>query len=499
MGTVVGPSDVYGNIGSAVPPASPPQPLFISTPEVITGLLIGGDSFGALNWGELSILTLTQSRGLATLVATSLTAAPGMRVRVGNVTSDKRWNGFYTVKSVASSTITFDCNPTLDPAPTTTRSQMTVNLSEQRTANGEYVWAEAVNGVSYRLVDNVGIGARRLTEMVEDFDLFEGKYTNCLIDFCGGTNDPRNSISTAVSSDAIEKYILKALGRGHRVLLNTVPALAGAANTALIQQLTVALNAEIIRLGAKYGMDVYDKYNALIDPATAATAAANIDSSDNIHISPTAAKIGGIAKSAIYSRYIIPSRLNFPGTVADLVSVITTSNNILDGFFSGTGGSGGAGVVATGWTLTPTTITATGSKGTGDVGATQIITLSVASGSFVLLGPSVHASIVPGGTYEFLAKVGFANFAAGVRITLGIESTINGVVNGVAIRALTTRTPQAPIPIANATYSFRTEPIVIPADATVTNFRPSATIVTTGVPGGTETVTFQNFAIRRIA
>ncbi len=463
-----------------------------------TGLLIDGDSLAARNSNELGVTSLTQSGGTATLAATSLAPPIGAVIRVGNVTNDARWNGNYTVITSSGGSVTFACASDLLSPATTNRSQLTVNVLNQKRADGDLVWAEMLNGVNYAFAANVAIGGRVLSEIVADFDtLGPGLYSGCLIDFCGGTNDPKNGIATATSSAAMESYLQKAIARGHRVLINTVPPLAGAANTSGVQIKTLALNAEYRRLAALYGQPLVDKYALLVDPATAALKAGNFDSGDNIHLTPTACRIAGTAKAPIYSANLPVRPVALPGTTSDTVSVITGSANILLGFFAGTGGTGGAGSVATNWTLTPTTITVTGSKGTGTVGATQILTLSGASGSFTFIGPSVHASAVAGGTYEFVGKLATANFSAGIRATLAMTTTINGAIG--EARALSTLSATQPLPTGALALTFRTEPVTIPAGAAVSNMRPSLVVVTTGVPGGTETITLENFAINRIA
>jgi hypothetical protein len=464
-----------------------------------SGLLIDGDSFGARNSTELSITSLTRSGSTATLVATSLAPVLGSTIRIGNVTNDPRWNGNYTVLTTnGSNTVTFACASDLSTPATTTRSQIVVNALNQKRADGDVVWAEMLNGVNYALIANVSVGGRTLAEILADFDTIgPGLYSGCLIDLNGGTNDPKNGIATTTSSAALEAYIQKAIGRGHQVLLNTVPALAGAANTADCKVKTLALNAEIRRLAQKYSMPMYDKYAALIDPATADIRSGNFDPSDNIHIAPTGARINGIAKAPIYAKHVPSRPVALPGTTSDTVSVITGSANILLGFFAGTGGTGGAGSIATNWTLAPTTLTVTGSKGTGAVGATQIFTLSGSSGSFTFTGPSVHASAVAGGSYEFVGRLSTANFAAGLRVTVALSATVDSQFG--EARALSVASATQPLPTGALSLILRSEPIIIPASSSVSVMRVTLTVATTGAPGGTETITLENWAINRVA
>lgn len=460
----------------------------------LVGLLLDGDSLSAQNHNELSPLTgAAQTGGTATITVSGLTAVPGQRIKLGNF-GDPRWNGIFTILTAAGTTSTFAIDPAADASPGIgSRSQAVCSLLSQRTASGDYVWAEMVNGVNYTLIDNVALGGRTLAEINEDFASGPGRYRACLIDFCGGTNDPKNGIATAVSSAALEAYIVKAIARGHKVLLNTVPALAGAANTADVKAKTLALNAEIRRLAIAYRQPLFDRYTALINPASADTLAANIDSSDNIHLTPTGARICGVGKAAIYAAHVPTRRVALPATTSDTIGTITTSANIIDGFFAGTGGSGGAGSVATGWTLAPTTITVTGSKGSGSVGATQILTLSGASGSFTFTGTSVHAQLVAGASYELVGKIALANFAAGIRVTVAIET------NTGEVRALATRSATTPLPTADGTIIFRSDPFTVLAGSVPTAFRPKLTVVTTGVPGGTETITLEDWAINRLS
>jgi len=464
------------------------------------GLLLDGDSLSAQDWNELPITSATQTGGIATVAATGLTAPVGSRVKLGNY-SDALWNGFFTVltQNNGAGTVTFAINPLAAATPSfSPRSQATITCDVHRTASGDHVWAEMVNGVNYTYMDNVAVGGRTLAEILADAPYTIGQYRNCLIDFNGGTNDPKNGISNAVSSAAMEAYLVLARSYGHTTLVNTVPPLAGAANTAAVQQLTLSLNKEYKRLALKYECPLYDKYAALVDPAAAAMKSGNFDSSDNIHLTPTGAKINGTAKAAIYAAFLPTRPINLPGTTSDTIGTVNTSMNIMDGFFAGTGGSGGAGSIATGWTLAPTTITVTGSKGSGSVGATQILTLSGASGSFTFTGTSVHGNVAAGGVYEFVGKLSLANFAAGLRVTLEVLNTINGYSNG-SIRPISTRSATTALPIGNTAMTFRSDPFTVPAGATVTVFTPKLTAVTTGVPGGTETVTLEDWAINRIA
>ena len=462
-----------------------------------TGLLLDGDSLSARNSNELQVTSLTRSGTVGSVTASALSSAVGAVIRIGNVTNDPNWNGNYVVTGFSGTTATFACGSDLSTPASTTRSQITVNVLTQKRADGDLVWAEMLNGVNYAFTANVAIGGRVLTEILADFDtLGPGLYSGCLIDFCGGTNDPKNGVATTVSSAAMEAYIIKAIVRGHRVLINTVAPLAGAANTSDVQVKTLALNAEYRRLAALYKQPLYDKYAALVDPATAAIKSGNFDTSDNIHVTPTGCRIAGTGKAAVYTANLPWRPVAIPGTISDTIGVIAGSANILDGFFAGTGGTGGAGSVATNWTLTPTTLTVTGSKGAGSVGATQVLTLSGASGSFTFIGPSVHASVVGGATYEFVGKVALANFAAGIRITLGMTMTVNGAVG--EVRALSTVNSTQPMPTGALNITFRSEAITVPVGSSVTNMRPSVVVVTTAVPGGTETVTLESFAINRL-
>jgi len=467
-------------------------------PGKCAGLLLDGDSLAEQNWNALPITSASQVGGIATVTATSLLPAVGSRLKIGNY-ADPLWNGFFTCLTESGGTVTFAISPAASAIPSLgTRSQATIAADTQRTASGDYIWAEMLNGVNYTFMDNVAYGGRVLTEILADSPSTIGNYRNCLIDFNGGTNDPKNAVALATSSAALEAYIVYARSLGHVVLLNTVPFLGSSANTAAIRLATLSLNKEYKRLALKYGCPLYDKFAALCDPAASNSLAANIDSSDGIHLTPTGAKINGAAKAPIYAAFLPTRPVNLPATTTDTIGTNSTSMNIMDGFFAGTGGSGGAGSIATGWTLAPTTITVTGSKGSGAVGATQILTLSVASGSFTFTGTSVHANVVAGGVYEFVGKISLANFAAGLRVTVEVLNTINGNSNG-SFRPLATRSSTTPLPTANGTMVFRSEPLTIPAGAAVTVFTPKLTAVTTGVPGGTETVTLENWAINRIA
>jgi hypothetical protein len=463
--------------------------IFPVSSSSLKGLLIDGDSFAARNNNELSPLTVaSQSGGIATVSIGSATPIPGQRLKLGNFT-DNRWNGVFTILTSSGTSCTFAIDPNADAVPSIgTRAQAVYSLLSDKSSCGDLVWAEMVNGVNYSLIANVAYGARVLTEILADAPITIGNYRNCLIDFNGGTNDPKNGVATTVSSAAMESYLQLAKGWGHVVLVNTVPALAGAANTTSVQQLTLALNKEYKRLALKYNMPLFDKYAAVIDPTTAATATGNFDTSDNIHLTPTACKLIGTAKASIYAKYVPTSPVNLPATTQDVQSIINTSMNILDGFFSGTGGTGGAGQIATGCTLTPTTITVTGSKGVGTVGATQILTLSVASGSFLFSLPNKASSLIAGHSYEFVGKFSLANFAAGIRCTIAI------ITDKGEIRALSTRSSTMTLPLSG-TMIFRSEIFTILAGAVPTSFIPRLTVVTTGVPGGTETITLEDWAI----
>jgi hypothetical protein len=307
----------------------------------------------------------------------------------------------------------------------------------------------------------------------------------------------KNGVAYATSIAAMEAYIVLANARGHKVLMNTIPFLGAGANSAAIRLATLKLNQGFKALALKYSCPLYDKFAALANPATSDSLAANIDSADNIHLTPTGSRINGVAKAALFKIYVPTRPVNLPATTQDTIGINSTSMNIMDGFFAGTAGTGGLGSIATGWVLAPTTITVTGSKGTGAVGATQIFTLSTASGSWTFTGPNVAAQAVVGGVYEFVGKVSLANFAAGLRLTCAVALTVGGY-NGGQVRSISVRTPTAPLPTANDTLIFRSEPFTIPA-GTISVVQANMTGATTGVPGGTETVTLENWAINRLS
>lgn len=474
-----------------------------AAPMRCKGVLIDGDSLGAQNWTELQVTgAITQAAGTASLTTTSLSSTPGGRVKVGNY-GDSRWDGEFTVATLAGTTITFPIDANADVAPSFgTRSQGVINQPLQRTASGDYVWAEMVNGTNYSLIDNVAIGGRVLTEILSDAPFTIGRYTGCLIDFCGGTNDPKNGVSLAVSSAAMESYIQYAISCGHTVLINTVPPLYGAANTAGVQQATLSLNKEFKRLAIAYNQPLYDKYAALVDPATAALLAANADTSDNIHLTPTAARICGTAKASIYANFVPTRRINLPATTSDTIGTISTSQNIMAGFFTGTGGatSGSAsGSIATGWTLGGT-LAAVGSKGSGTVGSTQIITApadgSASGKTTTLVGTSIHASLVAGGRYEFVGKLTLAGFTSPVRATLAMLMTLPA--GGGEIRAVSTRNATSALPTGSVPMTFRSEPWTMPAGTTASVCTPSLTLVQTGATAGTETITCESWAFNRL-
>lgn len=468
----------------------------------LSGLLYEGDSLAAHGYFEGNP-TCTAVGGVGSVLMTASVPQVGGQIKIGNVTNDIRWNGFHDVLAASGNTATIAVPTDIAATATTTRSQITASLPHQRSASGAHNWAEWIDGKVYPLTANLAIGGRVLTEIVADFyTQGPGLYRNMLVDFDGGTNDPKNAIDPAVSAAAYEAFVSNCRDCGHRVICNTVPALYGAANTADTQQKTLQLNKEIRRIAVQYGMELVDRYALLQDPATAAILVANVDTADNIHLTPAAAKILGAAKALIYAKYLPTRSVNLPATTSDTIGTITTSNNIIDGFFAGTGGSGGAGSIATGWTLAPTTMTVTGSKGTGTVGATQILTLSGSAGSFTFTGANVAASVVPGGTYEFVGKISLANFAdSSFRMTMELIPTMTrpGMSSFVgSVRACFCRLTTTAFPLGDNALTLRTEPITIPSDATVTGFQLRLTGVKAGAPGGTETVTLENWALRRI-
>ena len=468
------------------------------------GVVLDGDSLSARNWNELAITSASRTGTTATILATGFGAVAGSTVVV-NGYSDERWNGPKTALLAPAGTFLFKIDPNADGVPTaavnpagTTARSPTVITATQRRCEGSYVWCEATSGINYGLVFNCARGGREISQINADFAYTVGAYPGELIIFEGGTNDANRGIATSVSSAALEDYIVKCLAQGSLLILTTVPPFGAAANTVAKAGAVIALNAEIRRLAGVYGLPVADRYTALIDPAGAngVGLAVNYDS-DGIHLSGAGAKAVAAVLQPVLATYQGGMPIAIPQSTGDTVGVLSASNNLLDGFFAGTGGSAtgtAVGSVATNWALVGTTAAFAGSKGAVSVGASQIVDLvGAAAGNFTLTGPTVHASMVVGGVYEFVGIMKLNTVSAAIRTSLTLQVNIGGTT--LEIRALSGLSATTPLPGGSYSMVFRSEPWT--ASATVLNCQPRAQIVL--VSATTGTVEFYQWAIRRIA
>lgn len=478
----------------------------VSGGGIVSGIVLDGDSLAARNWNELSITSASQTAGVATIAATSFGAAVGSTVVV-NGYSDERWNGAKTALLASLGTFSFVIDPAADASPTaavtpagTTVRAPTVITRTQRRYEGSYVWAEAESGINYNLLFNCARGGREISQINADFEKTVGLFPRSLIVFEGGTNDCNRAIATATSSAALEAYILKARAQGSLIILTTVPPFGPVGNTVEKAGAVIKLNAEIRRLAGVYGLPVVDRYAALVDPAgsNGVGLAANFDSLDGIHLSGAGAQAVGALLQPVLASYVAGIPIALPRVTGDTVGVLSASNNLLDGFFAGTGGSAtgtAVGSVATGWALVGTTAAFSGSKGTPGVGASQIVNLVGASaGNFTLTGPTVHAALVTGGVYEFVGVFTLNSVSAAIRTSITLQVNIGGTTH--EIRALSSLSATVPLPAGSYSMVFRTEPWTAPASA-VLNCQPRVQVVL--VSATTGTVECFQFAVRRVA
>lgn len=464
------------------------------------GVIIDGDSLMARNWNEQAISSAARSGAVATATFNSHGVPIGSDVVIHGY-DDPLWNGTKTVTAITTNTFSFAISESSESAPTTGLHTPTFLARAHRRHDGYFNWAEWLSGKDYNLAFNCARGARLLSEINSDFDgTVAAQSPGGVYILQGGTNDCNQAIATATSCAEMESIIQKAQRRGLSVILATVPPFVGATNTTAKANAFLALNKEIRKFARTYRCKVLDVYAMCVDPAsaTAAGVTAYVDTSDSIHLTPTFCKIVGAELYAMLDNLGLGSPIQLPSSLGDISSVLTSSNNVLDGLFAGIGGteSGGAtGDTATGWTLANASIaTVTASKGTGTVGASQIVTVAGSSGSYSMTGPSMTASFSAGDVVRFVGKISCTMDLA-YRMTMGLALTDGGVNS--EIRAMSSPGATLAMPAGTYTVTFQSEPFKIPAGVTYSKFRPEPVVVLTGATTGA--LEFSQFGVRKIA
>ena len=463
-------------------------------------VVIDGDSLMSRNWNEQVITSASQVAGVATITFNSHAVPQGGEVVVHGYL-DPRWNGTKTVTAITTNTFSFAIDSSAEASPTTGLHTPNFMIRSQRRHDGYYNWAEMASGKDYNLAFNCARGARLLSEIAADFPYtVAAQSAGGVYILQGGTNDCNQAVATATSSAAAESIIQMAQARGLNVIVATIPPFVGATNTTARANAFLALNKELRRLARTYRCKVLDVYDMIVDPASATAAGTSgyIDTSDSIHLTPAACKLIGTELYPMLDKFGLGSPIQLPSSLGDISSVLASSNNVLDGLFAGTGGSaagGATGSVATGWTVTNSSIgTVTCSKGTGAVGASQIVDVSGSSGSYTMAGPSLTSSFTAGDVIRFVGKVS-CTMSAAYRMTMGLALT-NGSVNS-EIRALSSPTATLPMPAGTYSFTFQSEPFTIPAGVTYTKFRPEPVVVLTAATTGA--LEFSQFGVRKIA
>ncbi len=462
------------------------------------GIVLNGDSIFARTWQVGAPASApTQTGGVATHVVNSHGLMPGHTFFFGHA-ADPLWNREFTVATVTDvNTFTTAIDPRAS-ATAVVGDYPLAYLLPSRTPIGFVSWLESFAQRDYSPITVASRGSRELSEQAADFDQFVAPNLPAVYLHGGGTNDALNAVPLATSAAADEEMVRKALALGASVIIFTVPPL-GATSTDAQVNAVMALNVSRRALAARLRVQLFDLWALWVAPTTGRANTAYIDP-DNVHFLAIAYQAAAAVLEPMIYKLGAAKDIALPVTTSDLNSVFSGSNNIFDGFFAGVGGNeaGGAlGDTATGWTLTATGLAVTGSKGTPTpaVGASQILTITAASGqSLTLAGPSIHASIAPGDRIQLLGQVD-VSLSDRVRLGLDIRATPTGGTAG-RIRAINSFSAAHGLPAGTYTMVMQSEIFTVPAGASYTAFTP--TVQCNFDASTTGTLAFSRFAVRKL-
>jgi hypothetical protein len=487
--------DVFYNGG--VPYSSDGALLVAGVIASAGGIILNGDSLLAKNWNTASSAsTPSQTGGVATHNITSSSLLPGMVFHSAGW-DDPLWNRDFTALTVAANTVTTEIDPAASVAPGTGDFNPGYVLP-QLNALGWFNWCEWTSGNSYGQVVNASRGSRTLAEIAAAFDANVAASTCDVILQGGGTNDSATNEPLANSEAALVSMILRAQRLGKLMILQTVPPRRGKA--ASQNQSILALNNMIRAKSRFYRLPLVDLYALGVETASLDMQSAYINA-DGDHQLAAFSQVVAPVLNPILAKYLAYERIAIPITTSDTIGTSTSSNNLIDGFFAGTGGTeagGATGDTATGWTLTNSSLAScVGSKGTSGTGASQIVTVSAATGqSFTLSLASVHSLIAAGDVLQLVGKIKF-NLDIPVRCSFRVAMTPTGGTSG-QIRAVQSYAAAEGLPATGTplTLTFQSLPFTVPAGATYTaaNVQVQCNFDATG----TGTIECFDFALRAL-
>lgn len=339
------------------------------------GVILNGDSLLAKNWNtQPSAATPSRVGRLATHNITANSLLPGM-VFYSDGWNDPAWNGAFTAIDVTANTVTAAISESASAAPGAGAFTPGYVLP-QRNALGWFNWCEWIAGVTYGPISMASRGARTLSNIAAGFEAYVASADADVILQGGGTNDAINLTPISESDNALTYMIRRARELGKTMILQTVIPQRG--KSAAVNGAILALNKMIRQKSAYYGLPLVDLYALTVEAASLDAQAALINA-DGVHQLAALSQLIPPVLNPILQARCPYERINLPVTTSDLLGTNASSNNLIDGFFAGTGGTeaGGAdGDTATGWTLTNAGLTTcTGSKGAPGVGASQIVTI----------------------------------------------------------------------------------------------------------------------------
>jgi lysophospholipase L1-like esterase len=372
--------------------------------------------------------------------------------------------------------------------------------------NGELTWARITNPcfIHHVVYDNTkgyadaraywglneAIGGETTAEILARVDDVIRKRPDACYVQCGG-NDI-SSVAPVISFDTITTNltaIVTALREaGIVVILGTIPPRPVASWSAgSVQRKKYNRVNSWIRDAARRlnGVFLHDVARHLTDPtSTDGIPVSGAIGSDNIHLTPTGARLSGVQLGTLLGKIFPTGSLEYIGGRDDLYDATDNplGNLISNGRMNGTTGTLGAGAsgasgVATGWTIartTGSTVTCVASKEAGDtvLGDLQVLTFTLPGGGtgndvFMLTGTvttgPVEGEWVQGGIHmKLTATAVLADSLLFIRNAVDTTHSCQGFRND----ALTNLFPNAAIdgPII-------TEPFLVPASPGAWTFR----------------------------
>jgi hypothetical protein len=415
--------------------------------------------------------------------------------------TDSHWNGNFTVLTQGCTTnqFQFAVSPAADEVPTAGSFTPNYTNPTMRRPDGFLNWAMFSSGLDFGEIYNAALGSRTMADIAAAFGTDVMPLGPGVLIQGGGTNDALGAVATATSLAALESIIQMAQQVGFRVVLLTVPPLTSSTTVA---SAILAYNKGLRALAKTYKCVVWDWYEIMADPASAAGGVASgmIDTTDSTHPTPLAHKMLGEIYAAPYLADIgFGTPINLIKSAGDVIGTLTGSDNIhpiMTGTGGGVTGTGASGVSLTGWSLTGSI---TGGNATtvanviaGQANSAQFIQISGTGGNASILGPSITTNYAAGDVLQFSGRID-VNIPTNFTMVCQLRAVYNGVT--FTLRPLMFPGNSLPLPAGNYPIIFQSEPWTVPAVAPASL---QAQVQVLPIVSTTGSITLSQFTIRKL-